>query len=130
MGFFSNIFGKGDETPQNNIAVPWIPLLQEAQLDEIDKKSKENPVVIFKHSTRCGISRSVLRRFENDFNEENPSMSFYFLDLLPNRNLSDAIANHYKVVHESPQMLVIQSGKVVYNVSHHNIQFEGLKQIS
>lgn len=130
MGFFSNIFGKADETPENNLSIPWVSLLQATQLDEIDQKSKNNPVVIFKHSTRCGISRSVLRRFEGDFNEENPAMEFYFLDILANRDLSDAIAARYKVVHESPQMLVIQSGKVVYNVSHHDIQYAGLKQIS
>lgn len=130
MGLFSNLFGKTDETPENHLSVPWIPLIQITQLEELDKKSKEQSVVIFKHSTRCGISRSVLRRFEGDFDEENPKMSFYFLDILANRDLSDVIAARYKVVHESPQMLVIQSGKVVYNVSHHNIQYAGLKQIS
>lgn len=130
MGFFSNLFFNTDETPENNPSVPWISLVQATQLDELDKNSKEQPAVIFKHSTRCGVSRSVLRRFERDFDEENPKMSFYFLDILANRYLSDAIADRYKVVHESPQMLVIQSGKIVYNVSHHDIQYAGLKQIS
>ncbi len=130
MGLFSNFFGKSNEAPESNSALPWIPFVNDAQLDEIDKKSKENPVLIFKHSTRCGISRSVLRRFESDYTEAEPQLEYYFLDILANRALSDAIANRYRVVHESPQLLVIQSGKVIYNVSHHDIQFSALKQLS
>jgi bacillithiol system protein YtxJ len=32
--------------------------------------SNEKPVVIFKHSTRCSISRMALKQFENEFDSQ------------------------------------------------------------
>jgi bacillithiol system protein YtxJ len=129
MGFFSNIFGTPQEANPNQQEVPWIALNKISQLDEIDSESALNSVVIFKHSTRCGISRSVLRRFEQDFDFSEEMPKFYFLDLLAHRDVSEAVAQRYLAEHESPQMLVIQKGKLVYNVSHHDIQVYGLKQV-
>lgn len=130
MGFLENFFG-GSKSNSNQAAVmiPWIQLTETQQLDEIDQLSENQSVVIFKHSTRCGISRSVLRRLESEFDLEVENTKYYFLDLLAYRDLSKEIAIRYHAVHESPQMLVIQKGKVVYNVSHHDIQVSGLKSV-
>ena len=37
------------------------------QLNEIMMLSEVKPVLIFKHSTRCSVSRMALKQFENEF---------------------------------------------------------------
>ena len=55
-------------------------------------------------------------------------MEWYLLDLLNYREISNAIANRYDVMHQSPQILVIKNGKVVYTASHDAIDATDLKQ--
>jgi bacillithiol system protein YtxJ len=47
----------------------WNALTDLEQLNEIISSS-EKPVVIFKHSTRCSISRMALKQFENEFDSQ------------------------------------------------------------
>jgi bacillithiol system protein YtxJ len=88
--------------------------------------SNEKPVVIFKHSTRCSVSRFALKQFENEFDLED-KVDAYFLDLLENRDISNAIATRFGVYHQSPQLLLIKEGKSVYDVSHSDIDARELK---
>lgn len=64
----------------------------------------------------------VLHRLERD---EVPAVAdFYFLDLLKYRPISSAIAERFQVHHESPQIIVIKNGEVVYDESHMSIQMQ------
>ncbi|HET8854325.1 MAG TPA: bacillithiol system redox-active protein YtxJ [Salinimicrobium sp.] len=130
MGFFDKVFKSEREIAKEDIVeIPWHPLTRHEQLEEIDKESEEKPVVIFKHSTRCGISRMVLKKFEKEFPlVDTGNQKLYFLDLLSNRPISDEIARHYQVRHESPQMLIIRNRKAVYHASHQSIEAEYLKE--
>ena len=67
MSFFKNIFGSSENENQSNIKMDWEPLNHIDQLNEIIAESKDKPVAIFKHSTRCSISRMALKQFENEF---------------------------------------------------------------
>ena len=66
MGLFSNVFGSSENQNKSNSTVNWIPLTDLGQLDEIVTLSNEKPVVIFKHSTRCSVSRFALKQFESE----------------------------------------------------------------
>tara|TARA_B100001093_G_scaffold506981_1_gene566803 strand:+ start:604 stop:960 length:357 start_codon:yes stop_codon:yes gene_type:complete len=91
------------------------------------QKSYEEPILIFKHSTRCSISTMALNRIES-FSKENRIISnCYYLDLLKHRELSNLIADDFQVIHASPQILVIKKGKCVYNTSHSNINWRNIK---
>ncbi len=104
----------------------WIPLQDENQLLEINKRSASNPQVIFKHSTRCSISSVVLSRLSKADNQHN--IDFYLLDLLKHRNLSDKIAQVFSVYHESPQVLLIKGGECVYDESHSAITYDDIAE--
>lgn len=129
MGLFDKVFkSQRDISKEEIVEVPWHPLDEMGDLDGLEKESQEKTVVIFKHSTRCGISRMVLRNFENEFNEkESDTYKLYFLDLLARRDISDEIARRFKVQHESPQLIIIRDGKVVHHASHHSIKAETVK---
>ena len=127
MSLFKNMFGdlEDSEAPKNN--VNWKRLTNLNQLDEIIALSAETPVAIFKHSTRCGVSRMVLKQFENEFRPDT-KVTPYFLDLLANRDVSNAISEKFNVMHQSPQLLLIKGGKSVYDASHGDISPEELSR--
>jgi bacillithiol system protein YtxJ len=124
MSIFSNIFGSSENENTENGKTKWIPLTFVGQLDEIVAFSEQKPVVIFKHSTRCSISRFSLKQFEREFDFE---VDAYFLDLLEHRDISNEIATRFNVYHQSPQLLLIKDGKSVYDVSHDAIDATELK---
>jgi bacillithiol system protein YtxJ len=105
----------------------WKSLESVSLLEEIDAFSQTQPVAIFKHSTRCSISTTALSRLERNWNSNQAgSVIPYFLDLLGNREISNAIESRYGVQHESPQLLLIYQGRCIYHTSHLDITFEQL----
>ena len=100
----------------------WIPLNEETQLKDIIQKSENTPQVIFKHSTRCSISSMAKSRL--DKNDQPEGIDFYYLDLIKHRNISNKIANDFKVHHQSPQILLIRDGKCTYTESHSGIMMD------
>lgn len=127
MSLFNSIFGSSDEKKEKLSSVNWIPLQLMGQLDELIALSNEKPVLIFKHSTRCSISRFALKQFENEF-DLHDKIDAYFLDLLEFRAISNEIASRFGIMHQSPQLLLIKEGKVLYDASHSDIQADELKK--
>ena len=126
MSVFSNLFGSSDKQDNSNSKINWIPLTDLGQLNEIISSSNEKPMVIFKHSTRCIVSRTALKQFENEYDLDD-QVDAYFLDLLEHRDISNEIASRFGVYHQSPQLLLIKDGKSVYDVSHSDIDAGELK---
>jgi bacillithiol system protein YtxJ len=118
MSFLSSLFGDSDQNKSSETKINWIPLTSLEQLDEIETASKDKQILIFKHSTRCSISRMALKQFEKEFDLDN-KVNAYFLDLIAYRD---------NVVHQSPQLLLIKDGKSIYNASHSDIDAEVLKE--
>ena len=125
MSFFKNIFNSSDDKDFKENKINWNELTDLVQLDEIIAISNEKPVAIFKHSTRCSVSRMALKQFENEFNSLD-KVTPYFLDLIAHRDISNEIANRFGVTHQSPQLILIKNGKAIYNVSHSDIDAEEL----
>ena len=126
MTLFTSIFGDSENNNTNASKINWIPLTDLGQLNEIMELSHQQPVAIFKHSTRCSISRMALKQFENEFDLEG-SVTPYFLDLLNHRDISNEIATRFEVYHQSPQLLLIKEGKSIYDASHSDIDAVELK---
>ncbi len=118
MGIFGGLFGSKSEGESGSSNIPWIPLNTVDQLGTIKEKSSSRPQVIFKHSTTCGISRMVLNMFKSSYSLQDGQMDLYFLDLLANRDVSNAVASKFVVMHQSPQLLIIKNGVVVIHDSH------------
>lgn len=129
MSFFTNIFTGSENQNDSNTKINWINLTDLGQLNEIISLSHEKPVAIFKHSTRCSVSRMALRQFEKEF-DLSDKVTAYFLDLIAYRDVSDEIAIRFNVQHQSPQLVLIKEGKAVYSASHSDIDAEELKSIA
>lgn len=126
MSLFNSLFGSSEEKNESVSKVNWIPLQLMGQLDELTALSNEKPVFIFKHSTRCSISRFALKQFENEF-DLHDAVDAYFLDLITYREISNEIASRFGVQHQSPQLILIKGGKAIYDVSHSDIDAGELK---
>lgn len=105
----------------------WNYLENIEQLATIKEASFAKPQLIFKHSTRCIISKMALKNFESDFVLQDV-IDAYYLDLISYREISNKVADEFGITHQSPQILVIKNGAVVYNESHEGIDANILKE--
>lgn len=109
--------------------IQWEPLESVDQLDNIINNSTIKPKVIFKHSTRCGISRMVLNQFEKGFEKNEDDVTYYFLDLLNFRDVSNAVAEKLNVVHQSPQLIILYNKEILHIESHQGIDIKKVQDI-
>jgi bacillithiol system protein YtxJ len=100
----------------------WSTLTDENQIAEIIALSSSIPVYIFKHSTTCGISAQAKENVEISFKNMDKPLSFYYLDLLKYRSVSNEVASRLNVHHQSPQLILIHDGQVAFTTSHHKIK--------
>ena len=101
----------------------WNLLSDENLLQDLVKLSFSEKVLIFKHSTRCSISTMSKNRLES-VGEDSKFKNCFLLDILNYREISSKIESDFKVIHESPQVLIIQNGECIYNASHNEISWD------
>ncbi len=108
----------------------WNTLSAIDHLRLLQEESKQKRILIFKHSTRCNISRAALDRLERSWkSEEMNNVKPYYLDLISHRDISNQVASQFGVEHESPQVLIIENGKAVYDSSHFNIDYQQIRDV-
>ena len=108
--------------------IAWVNLEDVTELEQIKKASNEKAIAIFKHSTRCSISSMAKSKLERDWDLTTEELTIYYLDLIQFRNISNEIAALFSVEHQSPQILLIKNGAVVYHTSHSGISASELKK--
>lgn len=131
MGLLDKLFKSQRDVAKEELkeGLPWQMLDSEDQLNNLIANSKKKPKVIFKHSTRCGISRMALKNFEDGYTLKDDDASFYLLDLLNHRDISAAIASKLNVMHQSPQVIVIDNEEIIHTESHHGIDIKRVQQL-
>jgi bacillithiol system protein YtxJ len=89
-------------------------------LDALIESSNGRPLVIFKHSLTCAISASAHDQMEQYEGE------VALIEVQRARGLSSAIESRFGVAHESPQVIVLRKGQVVWSASHFKITAEAV----
>lgn len=126
MSFLDKIFGGKQEEKETKSF--WNIIKSEDDLKIAIENSYAYKIAIFKHSTSCFISKTVLKNFEKEIEASDEKGAFYFLDLLAYRPLSNKIADDFGIRHESPQLLVIENGKVISHASHQDISLNQMTE--
>lgn len=106
----------------------WMDITSGETIESAIEKSFSQPVVIYKHSTRCGLSSVVKSRLERSWSMEPLPATCYFLNLIQYRQLSDNLSNQFQVIHESPQILIIVDGVCIFHDSHMGVNHSAIKQ--
>ena len=102
-----------------------MPLEDEAALQTLRADNPHRVQCVFKHSTSCGLSGMMLRRFQKLWASSGDKVDFYLLDVIRHRSISNAIAEQLGVPHQSPQVILLDSEGVRAHASHGDI--DGLR---
>ena len=87
-------------------------------LDEFVAKLNGSAGVLFKHSNTCGVSSRA-------YGEMSKLQSLIGLVVVQDaRPVSNEIESRWRVNHETPQVLIIRDGKVVWDASHFQVKAE------
>jgi len=100
----------------------FVKLTDFKSLDDVAARSNEQPVVLFKHSLTCPISSAAYDQMTAFDGEVN------LIEVQRSRELSREIENRLGVAHESPQIIVLWRGQVVWNASHFGITAEAVSK--
>ena len=95
------------------------------EVEEFDRLRAEALVIIFKHSAMCGIS-ALADREALAFLSNHPEHEIYKVDVTASRPLSDHIEATTGIRHESPQLLVLRLGDVVWHGSHSRVTADAI----
>jgi bacillithiol system protein YtxJ len=98
---------------------PLQTLATSDQLERALDESARRPLVIFKHSPTCGISAQAFESISEWLAGGNPDADFYVLPVQAGRALSTLLSQRFGIRHESPQVMVIDRGEVVWHGSHY-----------
>lgn len=120
MGFLSFRKRPGDEAAEAN------PIRQVTDPSELFDAIGEGPAVIYKHSNRCGTCFRALKEVRK-FAAKRPDVPVFMIDVVRDRPVSNQVSQHFEVIHQSPQALVIQDGGSVWDASHLNVTAGGLE---
>ncbi len=95
-------------------------------IDQVIEESGNKPLVIYKHSTTCGVSAMAKMRLERNWDLDE-DLDVYYLDLLSHRDVSNKVAETFQVRHESPQILLVKDGTVIFHTSHLGVSVDAIK---
>lgn len=112
---------------KNDLPNGWSHLKSIEQLDDIIEASKTKPQLLFKHSIRCGISMSAQDALLSGWDIDPSKLDAWHLDLINLRSISNAIAEKTGVPHQSPQVIILDKGEVIFHKTHHAIRYSGVE---
>jgi len=90
---------------------------------------KESSCILFKHSLTCPISQGAFDQLTAYMKEHN-GINGYYLTVQESRPLSNFIADHFAIKHESPQIFYIINGEVKWHTSHGKITKEAIEKVT
>jgi bacillithiol system protein YtxJ len=88
--------------------------------DGPEADAEKLPVLLFKHSTRCGTSSFAWRQVQ-EFAQADPAVEIHRILVVENRDVAQAMTETSGIKHESPQAMLLRGGKVVWHTSHGKI---------
>lgn len=99
------------------------------ELRERIDKTGEKPALIFKHSTACPISARANDRvgaYIASAADAGPDV--ILVKVIESRPVSNAVADTLGVVHQSPQIILVDKGKAVWSQSHNGITGDAIDE--
>jgi bacillithiol system protein YtxJ len=92
------------------------------------EKSREHPVLLYKHSVSCPISGYAWYEVQGclDLGAESPAC--YRVTVQYNPEISRELALLLEVIHHTPQVIIVRDGKASYVASHWQIKKQVLQR--
>lgn len=94
------------------------------------ERSSSQPLLLFKHSTRCPISAGAHKEVEAYLSgTPREGVTYGLIYVIEDRDVSNEAADRLGVKHESPQAILIKDGQAVWHTSHSSITKSALQEI-
>ncbi len=93
------------------------------KLDELFIESHRKPVVFFKHSITCPISRNVFTEVSG------VEYDIWVMVVQDAQKVSNELAKRTGIKHQSPQTIIVRDGKPVYDASHYESTAEEITNV-
>ncbi len=97
------------------------PLRSLHDLDAALVRGESEPIVIFKHSPTCGVSAQASEEIAGMLESATFPLPLYVVSVRAQREVSDAITKRFGIRHESPQVLLVHRGTVLWHASHFRV---------
>ncbi|XEC96940.1 bacillithiol system redox-active protein YtxJ [Paenibacillus tarimensis] len=105
------------------------PLVSVEEWNEALKASEQQPLLVFKHSTRCPVSSGAHDELMNFLEDaRNPKFYAVLVRVIEERPVSNTIAEGLGLQHASPQAILIEDGKVTWYATHWDITYSVLEE--
>lgn len=101
-----------------------MPILPTSADEPVALVAASGRTIIYKHSPTCSLCSWSIHEVA-DF-ADSAGVTVHQVDVLRQRPLSQAIETHFGVRHESPQVLIIDDGRVTWHGSHRALSAERL----
>jgi bacillithiol system protein YtxJ len=93
----------------------FVPVDDDAALDALIERSKQQPVLLFNYDPYCGVNAAARREVIG------LDAEIAVVDVDEHHDLGQLVARRTGVRHESPQLILLRDGKAVWAASHFNI---------
>lgn len=93
---------------------------------DVEEVMRAELAFIYKHSPLCGVSRHArgeVRRFA----EAHPEVPVYQVNVVWHRALSREVERRLGIRHQSPQAILVRSGRPLWHDSHLRLTVEALE---
>ncbi len=100
---------------------PFVEIATIDALDEFVSQANGTAAVLFKHSDTCGVSA----RAYAEMSKLREAVALITVQRA--RPVSDEIERRWDVDHESPQVLIVRDGKLVWDASHFQIKAQDVE---
>ena len=98
------------------------------ELEGVLADSNKRPALLFKHSLTCPVSTRAYHEFESFLESADPAVTYRLITVQTARPVSDAAAARLSLKHETPQAILVNNGREVWNASHFDITSASLQE--
>ena len=98
------------------------------ELEGVLAESNTRPALLFKHSITCPISTRAFREFESFLESADPAVTYRLITVQTARPVSDEAATRLSLRHETPQAILVNNGREIWNASHFDITSSSLQE--
>jgi bacillithiol system protein YtxJ len=99
----------------------FVELASVSSLDDFVAQSNGSAGVLFKHSNSCGVSS----RGYDEMSKLRQPVGLVVVQRA--RQVSDEIESRWHVTHETPQVLIVLGGEVVWSASHFDVKAQAVE---
>ncbi len=105
----------------------WKSLSTIEEFNRLVERSKEKPALVFKHRPSSPESMLAMETLERDWTISPENLDLYMIDVMKDKEVTEAVTDMAGVMNEYPQVLLFADGVTMYDESREMISVKKIK---